>query len=181
VPRWIVVIVVLAVLGGGLVWMTRSRRPESLPAVAPEAAKTPPLPTPAPPTPVAAPPAPAPSVSDAPNPADAPNAAGAPLPADPAREAIVRRQLTAVLDRYPGVATVTKLECLRTGACNVEMEVRDLKDFGAPLERLQEPESGLSGDHAIMVLSKPEAVGPGGTPPYRFKFYVTPPEGGGAR
>jgi hypothetical protein len=175
VSRWIVVIVVLAVLCGGLVWMTRSRRPEELPAMAPEAARakveTPPSPAAVPP-PAAAPP---PAVSDVPKAADTPSP---PSGTDPGREVDVRRKITAVLDRYPGVATLRKLECQPTGACSVEMEVRDLNAFATPLERLQEPESGLSGDHAMMVLSRPEPIGPNGGAPFLFKFHVTPPEGG---
>ena len=176
--RWIVVVVVLAVLGGGLVWMTRSRRPEELPAVAPEAAKAK-VETP---TSSAPPPAAPPSVSDVPKPADVPSPPSPPAApgaaTDPGREVDVRRKITAVLDRYPGVATLRKLECQPTGACSVEMEVRDLNAFATPLERLQEPESGLSGDHAMMVLSKPEPIGPNGGAPFLFKFFVTPPEGG---
>ena len=94
------------------------------------------------------------------------------------RDDEVRTKINAVLDKYPDVAKLKALECQPTGACQITVEVDDLDNFRAPLELLQDPESGLSGDHALMVLSKPEALGPKGTAPYLFRFALTPPEGG---
>jgi hypothetical protein len=94
------------------------------------------------------------------------------------RDDEVRTKVNAVLDKYPDVAKLKTLECQPTGACQVTVEVDDLDNFRAPLELLQDPESGLSGDHALIVLSKPEALGPKGTAPYLFHFALTPPEGG---
>ena len=167
--RWIVGLVVLALVGG-LVFLLRRPR-EVMPSARPPA----PLPTvAAPAAPAPAPAASAPRLPTAATPAlPAPPAPPAP---DPEREEHVRGQIDAVLDRYPGVASIKKLECQRTGACEVEIEARDLASFSAPFERLQDPASGLHGDHAIILLHKPEPLGPDGTGPFRFSFHLTPPE-----
>ena len=94
------------------------------------------------------------------------------------REVEVRTKVDRVLDQYPDVAKVRNVECQPTGACKIEVEVDDLNNFRAPLELLQDPEGGLAGDHALMILSKPVPLGPNNGPPLLFTFQVTPPEGG---
>jgi hypothetical protein len=94
------------------------------------------------------------------------------------RDDEVRTKVDAVLSKYPDVASLKSIECQPTGACQIQVQVDDLDNFRAPLELLQDPESGLSGDHKLMILSKPEALGPKGTAPYIFTFQLTPPEGG---
>jgi hypothetical protein len=152
----------------GLLWFLRSRQVHTLPK-APEATNAPtatpggtpgtklPVIPPIGPLPDAAPPEP-PQVLD--------------------RDDEVRTKVGAVLDKYPDVAKLKTIECQPTGACQITIQVDDLDNFRAPLELLQDPESGLSGDHALIVLSKPEALGPHGTAPYIFHFALTPPEGG---
>jgi hypothetical protein len=154
----------------GVVWLTvgkgmRSRKVEQMPTAAEEKEK----------------PGSGPAPASGPGPAAlAPNQAPAP-PAPPQalqRNAEVRGKITAVLDKYPDVASLRTVDCQPTGACRIEVQVEDLDNFRAPLELLQDPEGGLSGDHALMILSKPVPLGPKGGAPYLFTFQLTPPEGG---
>jgi hypothetical protein len=170
VKRSKVLVVAGVALGAlGLVWLVKTQRAERLPEKAkpagPEAAAAT--------EPGVAPGAgrvlvPAPDVPPAP-----------PVPPQALdRDDEVRTKVDAVLSKYPDVATLKSIECQPTGACQIQVQVDDLDNFRAPLELLQDPESGLSGDHKLMILSKPEALGPKGTAPYIFTFQLTPPEGG---
>ncbi len=162
-------LVIAVVIAGmvALVWLANGRSKHAMPhaSTAADAGSA----EPTPPTPGKAPgKAPVPSVPPVP-----------PVPPQALdRDNEVRTKIDAVLDRYPDVATLKTLECQPTGACRIEIEVDDLSNFRAPMELLQDPESGLSGDHALMVLSKPVPLGPNGTAPYLFTFQLTPPEGG---
>jgi hypothetical protein len=165
------VLVVAAVALGvvGIAWLVKTQRAERLPEKRTADAST----------------------DVAPGPAEAPAAKrvlvpahDSPPPAPPQppqaldRDDEVRTKVDAVLAKYPDVATLKSIECQPTGACSIQVQVDDLDNFRAPLELLQDPESGLSGDHKLMILSKPEALGPKGTAPYLFTFQLTPPEGG---
>ncbi len=177
--RWIVVVLVLAAAGVGLVWLVRgggkggaggagaatsaspagATVPPALPEATADPARTPPTLAPrTPPTPL--------------TPFTPPS-----LPArDLDRERGVRTRLDAVLHDYPDLAEIKTLECTAGGACRVELEVTDLRLFAAPYERLQEPGAGgFADEHGSMVLSKPVALGAGETGPFLVSFQLTAP------
>jgi hypothetical protein len=163
--RKVVAIVIVGLVGIGAVVGLRSRsKPSVIAAARPDAGTT------------------AASASARPRelvPAhDAPPSVPAPPPQALDRDDEVQTKVAAVLDKYPDVASLKQIECQPTGACEIQILVTDLHNFRAPLELLQDPESGLSGDHKLMILSKPDELGPPGKGPWLFHFQLTPPQGG---